>query len=77
MEKLKMTLGITSKFIGRERRKAAGHVGIFCQHLGITAYTLEIIPILKVNFRSTIGIFSKYMIILEIGKMPDLMICVN
>ena len=38
----KFPLEITSKFLGRrEKRKAAGVVGVFCQNLGITAYTLE------------------------------------
>ena len=33
---------ITSRFLrGRDRRKAAGHAGVFCQNLGITAFTLE------------------------------------
>ena len=33
---------ITSQFFkGRERRKAAEHVGIFCQNLAIKAYALE------------------------------------
>ena len=32
----------TSRFPRRrEKRKAAGHVGVFCQNLGITACTLE------------------------------------
>ena len=37
-----MTLKYYIRFLrGRERRKAAGHVGVFCQNLVITAFTLE------------------------------------
>ena len=43
---------------GKEER-SAGHVGVFCQNLGITAYTLKIILILKVTFYVTMGVFLK------------------
>ena len=39
----------------------------------ITAY----IPILKSTFHLTMGVFLKYMIILELGEMPVLMICLS
>ena len=56
-------------------------MGVFWQNLGIRACTLENYSNLnkfsKVNFHSTMGIFLRYMIILELGEMPDLMTCLN
>ena len=60
---------------GKEKRPA-GNVGVFRQNLDITAYTLKV-TILKVTFHLTMGVFMKYMIILEIWENPVLMICWN
>ena len=69
---------ITSRFLrGRERRKAAGHVGVSCQDLDIHHLLQKITTILKENFHSTIEVFLKYMIVLELGKISVLMICLN
>ena len=64
---------------GKEERPA-GHVGVFCQNLGIThSIYFKKLLILKVTFHLTIRVFLKYMIILELGEMPVLIIsiCLN
>ena len=58
-----------------ERRKAAGYVGLFCQNLGITTYTLENYSNFKSKFSFNSG--SIFEIILELAEMPVLMICLN
>ena len=55
---------------------------VFCQNLGITAYTLKKYSNFKTKFSFNNGnIFEDdydyYMIILELGEMSDLMICLN
>ena len=55
---------------------------VFCQNLGITAYTLKKYYNFKSKFSFNNGnIFEDdydyYMIILELGEMSDLMICLN
>ena len=52
-------------------------MGVFCKNLGITAYTLKDDSNLKEIFHSAMGIFLKYMIILELGEMLVLMIYLN
>ena len=38
---------------------SAGHVGVFCQNLGITAYTLENYSNFKKKFLLTMAVFLK------------------
>ena len=57
---------------GKEERPA-GHVGVVCQNLGITAYTLENYS----NFKSNFSFNMKYIIILELGEMQVLIICLK
>ena len=51
-------------------------MGLFCQNLVIMAYNLENYSNFKVKIPK-VGIFLKYIIILEVGGMPDLMICLK
>ena len=48
---------------------SVGHVGFFCQNLGITSYTLENYSNLKRNSDLTIAVFLKKIIKIEAGKM--------
>ena len=55
LKKSQVTLKITSKFLRGRKRRATGHVGVFCQNLGITAYTLENYSNFKSKFSFKIG----------------------
>ena len=55
LKKSQVTLKITSRFLRGRKRRAAGHVGVFCQNLGITAYTLENYSNFKSKFSFKIG----------------------
>ena len=51
LKKPKWHWKITSRFHrGKEKERPAGHVGVFCQNLGMTAYTLENYSNFKTNF---------------------------
>ena len=51
---------------------------VFSAKILISQHTLsKIIPILKVIFHLTEGVFLKYMMILEQGKMPALITCLK
>ena len=47
-----------TKIEGKEEMPV-GHVGVFCQNLGITPYTLQIILILKISFYLKMAVFLK------------------
>ena len=51
---------------------------VFSAKILISQHILsKIIPILKVIFHLTVGVFLKYMMILEQGKMPALITCLK
>ena len=72
---------ITSRFLKRrERRKATGHVGIFCQNLSITAYTLANYSNFKSQFSFNNGNIFKihdYFRISRNAKFKDLSQLIN
>ena len=61
---------------GKEERQLV--IWVFSAKIQVSQHILEkIIPILKVHFYLTMRLFLKYMIILERGEMPVLMIGLN
>ena len=52
-------------------------VGVFSQNLGITAYTLENYSNFKSNCSFNNGSILEYIMILELGEMPVLIVCLK
>ena len=52
-------------------------MGVFCNNLGITAYTLKDDSYLKAIVHPAMEVLLKYIIVLELGEMQVLMICLN
>ena len=50
---------------------------VFCNNLVITAYALKDDSYLKAIVHPAMGVFLKYVIVLELGEMQVLMICLN
>ena len=59
------------------KKKGSWACGCFLPTSTYQSIYFRKLPMLKENFHSTIGVFLKYMIILELGKMADLMNSLN
>ena len=79
LKKSQMTLRNYIRISQRKgKKKDLLGMWVFSAKILISQHILsKIIPILKVIFHLTVGVFLKYMMILEQGEMPALITCLR